>query len=101
MTKPYRHWARAGSFAGMPRDEVQRRIRTKETATRRTGHGYMLVPTVVHYGLSPEHMEALERLAAEGAYIVTYEQWTQGGQYRGRGPKQRGLLPQLTQRAGP
>ena len=32
MTKTYRHWARAGSFAELPREEVQRRIRTKQQA---------------------------------------------------------------------
>jgi hypothetical protein len=97
VTKPYRHWARAGSFAELPRDELQRRIRNKQAATRRTGHGYMLVPTIVHYGLSREHLAAVKRLAREGAYVVTYEQWTQGGQYRGRGPKQRGLPPPVRQ----
>jgi hypothetical protein len=78
----YRDWRKTGSFAHLSADEVRARKRRAVQAFRRTGRGFMLVPMVVHDGLSPEHLAALERLKeTDGAYVVTWAQWTQGGNY--------------------
>lgn len=86
MTKPYRDWRRAGSFADMSADEVRRRSAIREKSARRVGHGSRLKTTIVHDGLSPDHLEALERLAqSEGAILITMDEWTRWGTYGARG----------------